>query len=251
MVMGVMNYVSSPLWLAAVLVGLVLYSRITLQPADGSMGLNIAMFGSGQMFDSSRMIALIALTISLLLLPKLLGLIIAVGKRRKLSGSLNLLAGAILEQLFSVLHAPIVMSLHSRHLWEIVCGQDSGWSAQQRRGRLFPLAVLLRRHGGQTLIGILTTAYLAWLASPLLYWVLPMAVGLILSVPLSALSGSRLLGAKLAEFRLLLTPEERELPVIMARQQELIDNFTHAGKTNRPALPVQMPRAPASEKSAA
>jgi hypothetical protein len=58
------------------------------------MGLNSAMFGSGQMFDSSRMIALIALTISLLLLPKLLGLIIAVGKRRKLSGSLNLLAGA-------------------------------------------------------------------------------------------------------------------------------------------------------------
>ena len=251
MVMGVMNYVTSPLWLASVLVGLILYSRINLQPADGSVGLNSAMFGAGQMFDSSRMIALIALTIGLLLLPKLLGLIIVVGKRRKLSESLNLLAGAILEQLFSILHAPIVMSLHSRHLWEIVCGQDSGWSAQQRRGRLFPLAVLLRRHGGQTFIGILTTTYLVWLASPLLYWVLPMAVGLIFSVPLSALSGSRLLGGKLAELRLLLTPEERELPAIMARHQELIDNFTTAVKTNRPALPVQMPIVPASEKSAA
>jgi len=85
----------------------------------------------------------------------------------------------------------------------------------------------------------------------LLYWVLPMAVGLIFSVPLSALSGSRLLGGKLAELRLLLTPEERELPAIMARHQELIDNFTTAVKTNRPALPVQMPIVPASEKSAA
>lgn len=251
MVMGVMNYVTSPLWLASVLVGLILYSRINLQIADGNMGLNGTMFGAGQMFDSPRMIALYVLTISLLLLPKFLGLIIALRVRRKGQNRVSLVVSTVIEQLFSILHAPIVMSLHSRHLWEIFCGQDSGWSAQRRRGSLFSLKVLLRRHGSQTVIGLLTSAYLIWLSSPLFYWVLPMTIGLIFSVPLSALSGSRWLGRKLAKLRLLLTPEEQELPAIMQRHREFIDLFKAGIKIAKPASSPQTLIVPTTEKSAA
>ena len=226
MVMGVMNYVISPLWLMSVLVGLILYSRIDLQQlAAGGLSLAGTSLSAAQIFDSSRMIGLFVLTISLLLLPKFLGLVMALGEPQSIRRRTRLMIGAVIEQLFSILQAPIVMFLHSRHLWEILCGKDSGWSAQRRSGSSFPLAVLLLRHGSQTLLGLAITAYLVWLSSALLYWVLPLTLGLICSMPLSALGGSRQLGRKLAKMRLLLTPEEQESPSIIRRHQQLINLF--------------------------
>jgi len=186
MLMGVMNYVSSPLWLATVLAGLALYAWTEWHPA--SVG--------SPLFESPRMILLFSATMGLVLMPKLLGLARALGtgRRPRETGRWRLLAIAVSEQLFSILCAPIVMMLHSRFLWEIFRGQDSGWSAQQRRGRAFPLRVLLQRHGSQTLAGLGMTALLAWVSSPLLLWMLPMTLGLALSIPLSAISASRWLG---------------------------------------------------------
>ena len=224
MVMGVMNYLISPLWLASVLVGLLLYSRINSQLLEG-LSLTSTSLSALQIFDSPRMIALFALTISLLLLPKLLGLVMALGEPQPRRERARLIIGAVIEQLFSILHAPIVMSLHTRHLWEIMCGKDSGWPEQQRCGKSFPFVFLLQRHGSQTIIGLVTTAYLAWLSSPLLYWVLPLTLGLIFSVPLSALGGSRQLGRKLVKLRLLLTPEEQKLPAIMQRYRQFKNLF--------------------------
>ena len=225
MVMGVMNYVISPLWLASVLVGLILFSRINLQLTTGSVNQASMSLSAFQIFDSPRMIALFALTISLLLLPKILGLAVALGQPQPRHGRLRLVVGAVIEQLFSILHSPIVMSLHSRHLWEIIRGRDSGWPEQKRCGRSFPLAFLLRSHGSHTIIGLLTTAYLAWLSSPLLYWVLSLTLGLMFSVPLSAVSGSRQLGRGLAKLKLLITREEREIPAIIQRYRQLKDLF--------------------------
>ena len=225
MIMGVMNYVISPLWLMSVLVGLILYLRIDLQLVAGGLSLAGTSLSAVQIFDSPRMIGLFALTISLLLLPKFLGLVMALGEPQSIQRRTRLIIGAVIEQTCSILQAPIVMSLHSRHLWEILCGKDSGWSAQRRCGSSFPLAVLLRRHGSQMIIGLAITAYLIWLSSALIYWVLPLTLGLIFSVPLSALGGSRQLGRKLAKMRLLLTPEEQESPVIIRRHQQLTELF--------------------------
>ena len=191
--MGVMNYVISPL--ANVSIGgldSLLTNRFTARgwrPESGCTSLSAV-----QIFDSPRMIGLFVLTISLLLLPKFLGLVMALGEPQSIQRRTRLIVGAVIEQICSILQAPIVMSLHSRHLWEILCGKDSGWSAQRRCGSSFPLAVLLLRHGSQTIIELAITAYLVWLSSALIYWVLPLTLGLIFSVPLSALGGSRQLG---------------------------------------------------------
>ncbi|MCB1669933.1 MAG: glucans biosynthesis glucosyltransferase MdoH, partial [Pseudomonadales bacterium] len=222
MLMGVMNYVTSALWLALVVVGLALSTVLAPQFFTGSD--DAAWLQSGQLlFNGERMIGLFLLTMTLLLLPKLLGIAGALFGRRRpgLVSRIRLLLGALVELLFSVLHAPIVMMLHSRHLWEIVRGQDSGWSAQQRRGRSIAWSELLRRHGGQTLLGLLMLGHLAWLASPLLYWMLPMIVGLVLALPLSALSGSRWAGGWLARLGLLSTPEELSQPAIIRRRRIL------------------------------
>jgi membrane glycosyltransferase len=222
MLMGIMNYVTSPLWLATVFLGLMLSTWLALHRA-GFVADENWHFGS-QVFDSQSMIMLFGFTIVLLLVPKIVGLGLAIVKREIYPNQrrISLLASAVLEQLFAILHAPIVMAFHSSHLWEIFRGKDSGWAAQHRRGRSIPWAKLVRRHRGQTAAGFLATAYLVWLSSPLLYWLLPMTTSLIFSVPLSALSGSRMAGGILAKQGLLNTPEEILAPNIMLRRRALL-----------------------------
>ncbi len=222
MLMGVMNYLTSPLWLALVIVGLGLSTLYGGQPL-------------GPAFDSGRMLGLFAVTMTLLLLPKMLGLVSALFHREAYRGvgRLRLIGGALLELLFSVLHAPIVMMLHTRHLWEIARGRDSGWSAQQRRGRGVQWRQLLRRHGTHTMVGVLMTVYLLWLSSPLLVWMLPMVAGLVLSIPLSALSGSRDAGAWLSRRGLLDTPEEHAPPSIMKQRQQFLRGYEDAAVSAR------------------
>lgn len=215
MLMGVMNYLTSLLWLAMVTIGLVLSMQFELQQTRVLIGeVSLA-------FDSERMIGLFILTLTLLLLPKMLGLVGGLLNRRLRGGAkrLRFFLSAMLELLFSILYAPVFMLIHSRHLWEIALGQDSGWSAQQRQGSRIQWWQLLAQHGVQTASGLLVLVLLQWLSSSLLYWVLPTVIGLILAIPLSALSGSKTVGRWLARQGLLDIPEEMAPPNIMKRRQ--------------------------------
>ena len=233
MLMGVMNYLTSPLWLAMVVVGLALSTQVAWLQSQQSSATPV-----WPEFDSARMLGLFLVTMSLLLLPKILGLSTVLCRRELYEGPgrLRLVLSGMVELLFSILHAPIVMLLHTRHLWEIARGQDSGWSAQQRQGHGVQWRVLLARHGLHTLVGVLITLHLLWLSSSLLYWMLPMLVGLVFAIPLSAMSGSRSAGRCLARLGLLDTMEERSPPVIMERRRDYLTHHpqTHPGETPRP-----------------
>ncbi len=222
MLMGVMNYLTSLLWLGMITVGLVVSTQLALQLLQGSTG------GLLPLFDSERMVGLFIFTMALLLLPKLLGLLGGLLSRARRGGAsrLRFLLSALLELLFSVLHAPIFMLVHSRHLWEIARGQDSGWSAQRRQGSGVIWRPLLASHGVQTVLGLLVLGLLLWLSTSLLYWMLPTVIGLILAVPLSALSGSKVAGQWLARWGLLGIPEEVTPPDIMKRRQAFLDTYS-------------------------
>lgn len=222
MVMGVMNYLTSLLWLAMVTVGLVLSTHFALQESQGLAG------GLLPLFDSDRMVGLFVFTMALLLLPKLLGLLGGLLSKTRRGGTsrIRFFVSALLELLFSVLHAPIFMLVHSRHLWEIARGQDSGWSAQRRQGSGVIWRPLLASHGVQTALGLLVLALLLWLSSSLLYWMLPTVIGLILAIPLSALSGSKTAGRWLATWGLLGIPEEVTPPGIMQRRQDFLATYS-------------------------
>lgn len=219
MLMGVMNYLTSLLWLAMVMIGLVLSTQFALQASQITAGEALPMF------DYERMIGLFVFTMSLLLLPKLIGLASGLLSRDRRGGvgRLRFCLSAILELLFSVLHAPIFMLIHSRHLWEIVRGRDSGWSAQQRQGSHVQWQQLLIRHAVHTVLGLLVMVLLLWLSPVLLYWMLPTLIGLVLAIPLSALSGSTRAGQWLVRHRLLGIPEEYAPPDIMTQQQAFLN----------------------------
>jgi membrane glycosyltransferase len=68
---------------------------------------------------------------------------------------------------------------------------------------------------------------IAYLLSPTLAaWLSPTLAGLLLAVPLSKVSGSIGVGRALSRLALLRTPEEREMPELMKRRDELVQLAT-------------------------
>ncbi len=180
------------------------------------------------MFDSDRIIGLFVFSMALLLLPKVIGLAggLLSRKRRGGAGVLKFFLSSILELIFSILLTPILMLIHSQHLWEIARGQDSGWSTQRRKGKGLTWRRLLARHGVHTALGLLLMVILLLLSPSLLLWMLPIVIGLILAIPLAAVSGSRAPGRWLARHGLLAIPEELAPPDIMKRRQVLCEKYT-------------------------
>ena len=227
MLTGIMGYMASPIWFALILIGIIMAIQIHYVNVE-YFSDEMSLFPHWPVFDSERMIQLFVLTMGILLVPKILGLLRAIftPALRKPLGIIRLLLGAILEIVFSVLYAPIFMLIHSKHILDIFRGRDSGWSTQQRKFKGLPWGQLFRQHFWHTIIGIVLTCALLYYSPPLLIWLSPTLIGLVLSIPLSALSGSKLL-AKIMKFcGLLSIPEEVEVPMIMQKRDEYEEQFS-------------------------
>ncbi|TYK67075.1 glucans biosynthesis glucosyltransferase MdoH [Colwellia echini] len=221
MITGVMGYMASPFWLALILVGIVIAIQIHYVNVEYFTDQH-SLFPNWPMFDSERMIALFVFTMGILIVPKVLGLLRAFFHTplRKPLGIIRLTLGAIIEMFFSILYAPIFMLIHTKHIFDIFRGRDSGWATQQRQYKGTPWSLLCKQHCGHTLVGLSITAILYYYSPMLLVWLLPTVIGLIFSIPLSALSGSRTL-AKVFRFCGILTiPEEvQESPIMQQRDK--------------------------------
>jgi membrane glycosyltransferase len=155
-----------------------------------------------------------------LLAPKILGVLRAFIDRELLKtvNPLRVVLGAVAETILSALYAPIMMMMQCRQVWEILRGQDSGWSTQSRKHAGVRWRTLLRRHWLHMAAGLLVTGMLMLVSKPLLVWMAPTLIGLVLALPLSAASGSVWL-AKLVRFLgLLTTPEEVAVPPVVQRR---------------------------------
>lgn len=219
---GVMSYLASPLWLALIVTGL----AVTGQVAGAQFEYftdELSLFPRWPRFDTERMVELFVFSMGVLLLPKALGLARALMTRELLStvGVVRLVLGVPMETLLSALYAPICMMIQTRQLWEILRGRDSGWSAQSRRATRMPWGVLWRRHWLHMVIGIAVIASLAYVSQHLLLWMAPTLIGLSLALPLSAGSGSALLGKVLRVLGFLTVPEEVDVPRVLKRRDDL------------------------------
>lgn len=229
MLIGVMSYLASPLWLLLIITGLAITGQVATQDFN-YFGDGLTLFPLWPVFDSERMIELFLLTMAVLLLPKMLGLLetLVSRKKRRQMGVIRPVIGVVVETFFSVLYAPIFMLMQTQHLWEIVRGHDSGWSVQQREYRGFQWKTLIRRHGWHMLAGIGVAFAVGYVSLPMLAWLSPTLVGLALAVPLSALSGSTGVARALRFFGLLVIPEEASTPSVMLRQARVEKDLRQA-----------------------
>jgi membrane glycosyltransferase len=201
MVMGVMSYLSSLLWLLMLIV-----SATALVPYDVPASDNLAL------------LQLVIATVILLYAPKFLALGIALryaGNVRAHGGTGALLRSVLCETLFATLFAPVVMLAHSWYVISILMGISTGWGSQARDDRALPLWFVIRHYWPHTFIGIGSSVLLLRYAPDDLYWFAPLLVGLCLAIPLARITSSLRLGEAAAKRKLFLIPSETvKLPVL-------------------------------------
>jgi membrane glycosyltransferase len=221
---GIMSYLSSPLWLMMLGVGFALAVQSHLIRPE-YFNHDFQLFPTWPRFDIELMMTLFWFSMVVLLIPKTLGLIRALLSRRirrGCGGVIGLIASFLLETILSALYAPILMLVQSRHVFEVFMGRDSGWKPQRRGGGGTSWGDAWHFHNRHLLLSCMTAVIIYFLSPSLLAWVSPALLGLFLAVPLSRASGSESLGMGLRRVALLRTPEELDEPALVARRKALI-----------------------------
>lgn len=202
---GAMAYLSAPLWLAYLVLGVVIWVQgdtLTLPERLGPGALAL-WAGTGVM----------------LLLPRVLGVaaVLRRGDATRFGGAARLLAGALLEALLSALQAPLRMLAHSSFVIGALTGWALEWKSPPRAAADLPWRDALRRFAPATALAAAALTALALAQSPALLWLLPVALPLLLSVPLAVWTSSVALGEALRRAGLLLVPEESAPPPLLRR----------------------------------
>lgn len=227
---GIMSYLASPLWMLLILSGLALSLQAHFIRPEYFKD-EFQLFPSWPRIDPERALALFALTMAVLFGPKLMGLaaFLMDGRaRRAAGGTLGVLGSFVFEVVASALIAPIMMLIQTGAVGEILMRRDAGWKPQRRDDGGLPVRDLIHRHRWHVIAGIaLVAAALAdsWV---LLAWLSPTALGLVLAVPISALTGSAAVGRVIRRAGLLRTPEEAEPPSVRHRMEAALPPYRDA-----------------------
>jgi membrane glycosyltransferase len=220
--MGIMSYLSSPLWLLLLLVS----AAAMLHDRPSALATYIGTLPSLSLSIShtTELVTLAGATLALLYAPKLMGLMALLRRPGALTahgGRGAVLTGVVLESLFSTLFAPIVMLQQSWYVAMIVMGISTGWPAQQRQDRPLPLGFVVRHFALHMLIG-LGAGWLLWRAMPHGFgWFVPLLAGMVLAIPLVYLTSSLELGMWFRRRGLFVTPSESAPPPLLVRAHDL------------------------------
>ncbi len=209
---GAMAYLSAPLWLASVL-----------------LGAGVWMWSGQSVFDLPRavggeMAALWVATLTMLLLPRALGMasLLMRGEHAGYGGRLTLVKGAVLEGLLSILQAPVRMVAHSLFVLVALTGLKLDWKSPPREAE----AVRWREAAGGfgVVVGVVAALVAVTLAvAPMaVLWLMPVALPLLLAIPLTVLNSRVDFGRRVRSRGLLLTPEEVSAPAVLRRAWALV-----------------------------
>src|SRR6202142_1937152 len=136
LLMGVMAYVSSPLWLLFLILSTIEMVNQASGPRPDSLYLPMdttSLFGYTLAIPEA--LTLFALTMLLLFLPKFVSVVVMLGRPgevERYGGRGRLVASAVLEAAVSMLLAPINMIFNTKFVIFTLLGQGVGWVAQKR-----------------------------------------------------------------------------------------------------------------------
>jgi membrane glycosyltransferase len=215
MITGVLAYATSPLWLAV----LILSSFVTCQEAIRGYEYfepgTYSLFPSWPEYRTGEIAILLTITIVVLLLPKVLGAILALSnreRRKAFGGTPRILKSLFAEQIFSMLLAPAMMIFHSSFVIQTLLGVVVKWDSQARDDRGITFGEALKRMKWHIAIGIAWGTVILMLAPAFIWWMAPVLLGLLASVPLTVWTSRATIGEKLRERGYFLIPEETATP---------------------------------------
>ena len=224
---GIMAYVSSPLWMLQLFVGIVLVLQASYIRPEYFTN-QFTLFPAWPRFDAARSLSLFALTMTILLLPKAFGLLLALCQgrtRRGGGGAIRLVLSSLFEVIMSALLAPGMMLIQAGHVMHFVFGFDTGWDPQRRDDGSIPFRAIVRRHRSHVAMGVITLIAGLMISPSLVAWMSPTILGLVLAILLSWSTGLLNVGLAFRRVGLLVTPEEQTRPPLVTRANELAGQF--------------------------
>ncbi len=206
---GAMSYLSAPLWLGYIVLGVLAWLA-------GSERVLPQQLGAGAL-------ALWAGTLLMLLLPRALGVALLVlrGQAGEFGGPARLVAGATLEVALAALQAPLRMLAHSLFVLGAFTGWKLEWKSPPRSAERVRWQDALRFFGPASLLALAAVVGLASAQAQALMWLLPVALPLVFAVPLAVWTSQMAPGLELRRARLLLIPEEVQVPGLLRRAWSL------------------------------
>jgi len=231
--MGVMAYVSSPLWLLFLVLSTIHVFNLVRFPTPEHLRMESVTSIFGYSLEVPEALTLFVLTMLLLFLPKIISLFLAVQKRENaepFGGRWQVVFSAVFEILISTLLAPINMLFNSKFVLFILLGQGVSWVTQNRGGSEddsdWREAILT--HGPHVLFGLVwgASSYVLWPA--FFWWLSPVLAGLVFSIPLSIALSKTSLGRQTLRWRIFMTPEEANPPFELHRlRTNLAECYKH------------------------
>jgi len=207
--LGILGYLSGPLWLLFLITSTYL---IWFRKDTGLSTVVVGAFTPYLHLNAAHHALLVFLFCMVtLLLPKFLSVLDLAcdrERRRAFGGVIRTTCSALVETIFSTLHAPIQMLFHTRFVAATLLGLEVRWNTQQRAASGTSWGEAWRQHWRHTFIGFGWGAFIWWIDPTVFWWFLPICLGLMLSIPLSVFTSSDRLGCALRRAGLLLTPEE-------------------------------------------
>jgi membrane glycosyltransferase len=225
LLMGILSYVASPLWLAFLLVSTVLVYQfsatgLTLLPGGG-------ISPTFQLDYGTQALILFGGTLCLLFLPKILALLDLrrrPGEVEAFGGWLKVSASVVLETLAFTLIAPVLMLYHTKFVFLTLRGKGVAWVTQRRGQDGEPeWREVILTHAGHTMLGVTWAAFAWWVQPVFAAWLSPILIGLIFSIPVSLMTGQAASGQRLLRMRLLMTPEESRPPLVIERLEQRLE----------------------------
>ncbi len=239
LLMGATSYLVSLVWAASLAVGVVL--ALQGQQMIPSYFIDKkTLFPVWPVIDPGAALRLLFATMTIVLLPKVLGLLLEIKRAKRAREPLGVLRATLgvgTETIYSILLSPILMVTQTVAVFQVLLGRDSGWRPQARNRHGMSFADAVRFHYRHTLTGALL-ALACWEASPqVVAWMTPVIVGLVLAAPLSWLT-ARPAGPVLRS--LLSTPDCRCPPAIVESANRARGEWAGAV----PSAPDGLARAP-------
>ncbi|MFZ1922888.1 MAG: hypothetical protein WAU57_14760, partial [Xanthobacteraceae bacterium] len=142
-------------------------------------------------YRDGEIVSLLAMTITLLMLPKVLGALLTLKDRRlraSFGGAFKLCCSVLLEQALSMLLAPIMMLFHSSFVVGALLGRDVRWDAQGRSDRGVRWREAFARHKWHVCLGTAWAAAIMLLAPDFIWWMLPVVIGMLIAMPFTVLT---------------------------------------------------------------
>lgn len=221
--MGVMAYVSSPLWFA-----LLIASTLTAWQEASKDHLFFSgrptLFPSWPIDRAGDMLMLLGFTLGMLIVPKFLSTFLLMTKHktaRLYGGRGKLLASSLIELVFSALLAPVMMVLHTLFVVSTLFGASITWEAQNRDASGVPWLSAWNAHLPHVMLGLVWGSIAYYFNPDFFWWMTPVIAGLVISPFLTHWSSLASLGCRIQESGLLLTPEEVDLPRELTRAKTL------------------------------